>query len=331
MRQKSLAEWARSLPWPPVAPLMGYPGIQINRTTVKQNLFNWGIQFWTLYELAEKLRPDMSFVLMDLSVEASALGAAVRYPLHEIPTVEEPLVRKPEDLLQFQALDILKDGRVHVFLETIRLLKKSVDIPVCGYVIGPFSLTGLLMGASEAAMATITEPEFLAEVLAFSTRTIRHYARAQVEAGADVVAILEPTAALLSADSFEKFSATYVKEIVTDTEVPCILHICGDATRLVPAMARTGAQGLSLDYQVDLAAAADVVPQDVVLIGNLDPAGVVSRGSPEEVAAATEKLLSEMEGRPNFVLSSGCDLPPETPLENIRTMIETARRFRAHG
>ena len=327
MRTGTLYDWVSSLPWPPVAPLMGYPGIQINRTTVKQNLFNWGIQFWTVYELAEKLQPDMSFVLMDLSVEASALGAAVRYPLHEIPTVEEPLVRQREDLLQFQALDILKDGRVHVFLETIRLLKKSVDIPVCGYVIGPFSLTGLLMGASEAAMATITDPDFLGEVLAFSTRTILHYARAQVEAGADVVAILEPTAALLSAASFDTFSAPYVAEIVRATAVPCILHICGDASRLVPAMAGTGAQGLSLDYQVDLAAAAEQVPDDVVLIGNLDPAGVLSRGTPDEVAAATEKLLREMEGRKNFLLSSGCDLPPETPLENIRTMIETARAF----
>ncbi len=331
MHKRTLYNWASSLPWPPVAPLMGYPGIQINRTTVKQNLFNWGIQFWTLYELAEKLQPDMSFVLMDLSVEASALGAAVRYPLHEIPTVEEPLVRHPEDLLQFQALDILKDGRVHVFLETIRLLKRSVDIPVCGYVIGPFSLTGLLMGATEAAMATLTEPDFLKDVLTFSTRTIQHYAKAQVEAGADVIAVLEPTAALLSPAAFDTFSAPYVTEIVTGVDVPCILHICGDASRLVPAMARTGAQGLSLDYQVDLLAAAEQVPEDVVLIGNLDPAGVVSRGSQDEVAAATEELIRRMAGRQNFVLSSGCDLPPETPLENIRTMVEVARTFQNRG
>ncbi len=323
----TLIEWAQRLPWPPVAPLMGYPGIQLNRTTVKQNLFNWGVQFWTLYELVEKLRPDMIFTLMDLSVEASALGAAVRYPLHEIPTVEQPLVRTPDDLLQFQALDVLKDGRVHVFLETVRLLKKSVDIPVGGYAVGPFTLTGLLTGAEQAAMSTLTDPDFLRAVLDFSGRIIGHYARALAEAGADVIAILEPTAALLSASSFETFSAPYVSQIVENVPVPCILHVCGDARRLVPAMARTGVQGLSLDYHVDLAAAAQQVPPEVVLIGNLDPARVISRGTPEQVRNATVELLNQMVGRSNFVLSTGCDLPPDTPIENIRALIQAARSF----
>jgi uroporphyrinogen decarboxylase len=308
-----------------VIPLMGFPGTQLNGSTLKQNTFNWGTQFSTIFALQRRFRPDGIFFFMDLSVEASALGLPVRFPLDESPSVENHPLRSAADLVRFYGSDILSDGRVAVFVETMRLMARYLDVLKGGYVIGPFSLAGLLMGASEAAMATVVNPELLHAVLRFTSGVISRYARALERAGADMIAILEPSASFLSPRHFREFAGVYLQEIIgTLSSVP-ILHICGQTTSLLQAMVETGAQGLSLDSMVDLPAAATHVSEDVVLIGNLDTVQVMIQASPNGVYRATRDLLQAMAPFSNFVLSTACDLPLETPLENIHAMMDAAR------
>ncbi len=189
-----LIDIVRSYDRPMVAPLMGFPGTQLNGTTLKQNTFNWGTQFSTVFALQQRFHPDAMFFFVDLSVEASALGLPVRFPLDQSPSVEEHLVKTAKDLEPFALVDILADGRVMVYVETMRLMARYIDGLNGAYVIGPFSLAGLLMGATEAAMATMTEPGLLHQVLRFCSGVISRYARALERAGADMVVILEPSA-----------------------------------------------------------------------------------------------------------------------------------------
>ena len=107
-----------------VIPLMGFPGTQLNGSTLKQNTFNWGTQFSTVFALQRRFRPDGIFFFMDLSVEASALGLPVRFPLDESPSVEFHPVKKLDDLERFANSDILTDGRVAVYIETMRLMAR---------------------------------------------------------------------------------------------------------------------------------------------------------------------------------------------------------------
>jgi uroporphyrinogen decarboxylase len=293
---------------------------------MKAHLFNAGLQTRALTALAERFAPDALFIFMDLSVEADALGAPVRYPLHETPTVERPVLRRPSDLEGLTAEHFLDHCRIQVFLRTLRGLKRSLDLPVGGYVVGPFTLAGLLMGAAEAAEATLVHPDFLHRVLRFTTSVIDSYLQAQVEEGADLIAILEPSAAFLSPGAFGEFSAAYVAGLVQRCKVPCVLHVCGDASALIPQMAATGVEGLSLDAPVNLPEAARQVDSRVVLIGNIAPASVMARGSVSDVERAVQTLLEAMSGVPNFILSTGCDLPPETPLENIEAFMRIARQ-----
>lgn len=321
----SLAQIVAAHDGPPVIPLMGFPGIQINKTSLKQNEFNWGIQFWTLFELARRFQPDGLFVFMDLSVEANALGLPVRFPLDESPTVEFPVVRSARDLHQFYMIDILTDGRARVYIETMRLMARHLDLLRGGYVIGPYTLTGLMMGATEAALATMDDPDLLHEALTVATYVITRYARALVEAGADAIAILEPSGVMLSPRQFHEFSGQYVRQIIEQVDALPILHVCGNTSHLVDEMVATGAQGLSLDAPVSLPAIAARVPSDVVLIGNVNPTAVMVDEPPERVYAATRELVEAMRPYPNFVLSTGCDLPPETPLANIQAFMEAGR------
>ena len=107
------------------------------------------------------------------------------------------------------------------------------------------------------------------------------------------------------------------------------LHVCGDTTRLVPAMSRVEVQGLSLDFMVDFHQAASKLPSDMVLIGNVDPVSVMLNESPDGVRKAVRKLLEDMAPYENFILSTGCDLPQATPLENIRAFLEEGRAYTA--
>jgi len=308
-----------------VIPLMGFPGVQLNGSTLKQNTFNWGTQFSTVFALERRFRPDAVFFFMDLSVEASALGLPVRFPLDDSPTVERHMIERVEDLAQVTSSDVLTDGRVAVYVETMRLMARYLDSIKGAYVTGPFTLAGLLMGASEAAMATVTDPELLTAVLHFASGVIARYARALERAGADIVCILEPTASFLSPQKFAQFAQPYITEIIQTLGTIPVLHICGQTTHLIDDMVETGAHGLSLGPLVDFPQAAQRVPEDVVLVGNLDPVRVIRDMTPNGVYRTTHDLVDSMERHANFVVASGCDLPMDTPLENIHAMIDAVR------
>lgn len=309
----------------PVVPLMGFPGIQITQSTLKQNEFNWGTQFWTLSELWRHFQPDGLFTFMDLSVEANALGLPVRFPLGESPTVEAPVVSTQRDLHRFYKMDVLADGRVRVFIETMKLMKRHLKTWCGGYVVGPYTLAALMMGATETAIATIDNPALLHETLTFTTYVIARYANALANAGADMVAILEPSAVMLSPKQYREFSGRYTHQIILQMRALPILHICGDTRHLIKPMLDTGAQALSLDSLVALDEVAAQVPDDMVLIGNINPTAVMVDESPQGVYEQTADLVRRMKSYPNFILSTGCDLPPETPLENIKAFMDAGR------
>ena len=389
-----------------VVPLLGYPGARLTGSSLKQNAFNPVLQCESVCRLVDRFSPDAAFFMMDLSVEAGALGLPVRYPLYESPTVEEHPVRSLADLEAFRALDPLDDALVQARIRAMELMKERLDVPRGGYVIGPFTLAGLLMGASELAMATITDPDLVHGVVGFCTDVCVRYARALAAAGADMTAILEPTATFLSPQAFDTFCGAYIKGLIAgvvgnpgttgavaaggvaggtdatggragagarattdaadkanvagvrngsdvagvertpgaagaasranapdiagprraDAMTPMMmLHICGDTSHLVRKMCATGAQGLSLDSPVDFARAAREADPEVVLIGNVDPVGVMVQEAPDGVRRAVRALLDMMEPYENFILSTGCDLPYETPFENIDAFMKEGR------
>ncbi len=235
------------------------------------------------------------------------------------------MIRSVADLGQVTSSDVLTDGRVAVYIETMRLMSRYLDSIKGAYITGPFTLAGLLLGASEAAMATVTDPELMTAVLRFASGVIARYARALERAGADLICILEPTASFLSPKLFRQFALPYNREIIETLRAVPILHICGNTTHLLDGMVETGAHGLSLGPLVDFPAAAQRVPEDVVLIGNLDPVSVLRDMTPNGVYRTTVDLVDSMAAHPNFIVASGCDLPMDTPLENIHAMVDAVR------
>jgi uroporphyrinogen decarboxylase len=283
----------------------------------------------------DAFHPDLVFPLMDLSVEANALGRYTVFPREESATVPKDRFQL-EDLDRLAEINITFDSRLMGFVETLRMMSVSLPAGMLkgAYVVGPFTLAGLMMGADDTVISTMLDPAGLHRLCHFTTERIQEYIQLLLAAGADVICILEPTAVMLSPAQFSEFSAIYIRHIITSfkySRASFVYHTCGNTMHLVEKMAAAGVQGVSLDSRdagVDLPAAAARIPEDVVVIGNISPATTMRFGTPEVVRAEVDDLLRQMAQYPNFVLSTGCDLPQETPIANINAFMEAGRSWR---
>jgi uroporphyrinogen decarboxylase len=319
-----------------VAPLVGFPGCKLIDTTLKVAQQNHGVHFECINALSKLLKPDIAFILMDLSVEANALGLPVRFPIDQSSSIEHHPVDSIDDLNHFDHIDILQDARIQSYIKTIEMMHMGLDKDTlkCAYVIGPVTLAGLLETAERLAIDSILEPDRLDILCSFATKIIEKYAHAIINAGADMICILEPTATILGPKEFRKFSGYYVNHIIESykyANIETIYHTCGNAMHLIQEMVSAGVAALSLDSPqngIDIVKAAQLVPDNIIIIGNVSPTHVLKDGSVEMVKQVTTKLLEKMRPYPNFILSTGCDLPLETPIENLEVFMQTGRNFK---
>ncbi|MEM3551218.1 MAG: uroporphyrinogen decarboxylase family protein [Candidatus Bathyarchaeia archaeon] len=156
-------------------------------------------------------------------------------------------------------------------------------------------------------------------------QVITSYAQALINAGADIILIAEPTGSTMSSSQYEEFSGTYTKKIIRSLSRPVVLHVCGKTEHLIEKMCETGAAGISVD-EVNLPSIINRVPQDTVIFGNISPVKTICKCSPEKIQEETVTLLNVMHHKKEYVVAPGCDLVPETPLENIRSFVEAVKR-----
>ena len=126
------------------------------------------------------------------------------------------------------------------------------------------------------------------------------------------------------------FSSVYIRQIVEavqDDEFLFVLHNCGTNGHCAEAMVATGAQGLHFGNKADMLKVLEACPSDILVMGNLDPVGIFLQSTPEEVYAKTTELLNQTSRFPNYVLSSGCDVPPHVPQDNIEAFYNALNNY----
>ena len=308
-------------------PIATYPGLALTHLKVRDIVTNPQAQFDTQAALRERYRTSIVMSAMDLSVEAEAFGCPIEIADDEIPTVSGSLVTHRDEAERL-AVPTVGAGRTAVYLETVRRLRKlPSEVLVLGGCIGPFSLAARLTGVTEAMELTLTEPELMECLLEKSTEFLTAYIQAFRTAGAQGVIMAEPAAGLLSPRGLALFSSAYIARIanaVSEHNFSIILHNCGAKNVHLPAILQTGLKAFHFGAPMDLTTALNQVPGDVVVCGNLDPAGVFCQLPPTEIAARTAGLLSATAHFTNFVLSSGCDVPPNAPLAALDAFFQAA-------
>ena len=313
-------------------PILSFPSVSLLGVTVREVISDSTLQAHGMRGVAENTPAAASVSFMDLSVEAECFGCAVTVTDDEVPTIEEPILHDEDEAAALNVPEV-GSGRTGIYLDAIKKAKALItDRPVLAGMIGPYSLAARLFDVSEIMMTCYDDPDTVHAVLEKCTQFLIAYAKAYREAGADGIVMAEPVAGLLSPMLEEEFSAPYVKQIVDavqDDNFIVIYHNCGDnVPKMLESILSTGAAayhfGNAVDMEKDI---LEKVPADIVVMGNIDPAGVLRMGTPESVSEVTTELLQKCSTYPNFVLSSGCDIPPKTPWENINAFFVAAEDF----
>ena len=301
-------------------PIAVYPGLALTKARVWDAVSDARRQVEATTALHERYGTPVVLSAMDLSAEAEAFGCALHHSEDEVPSVTGRLVTTLEEARRL-AVPKPGDRRTSVPLEAVRRLRQLPDKPqVLGGCIGPFSLAARLVGVSEAMELTVTGPDLMQAVLERSATFLTDYLHAFRDAGADGVIMAEPAAGLLSPRAMAAFSTAYIKTMasaVSDGHFALIVHNCAAKLVHLPAILQSGVESFHFGAPMDIVAALEKVPADVVLCGNLDPAGIFCQSGPDEVKARATGLLAATAGHRNFVLSSGCDVPASAPLANL--------------
>lgn len=311
-------------------PILSFPGARIIGATVEELVKDGHLQAKCMESIAKKYDMGMALSLMDLSVEAEAFGSPVHYSEDEVPTVLDAIVHD-EDEAENLKIPKVGEGRTG---ECVKGIKEACELitdrPVFAGIIGPYSLTGRLLDMTEIMILCYEEPEMVESVLEKATEFLIEYAKAFKEAGANGVCMAEPAAGLLSPNLIDEFSTPYVQKIreaVEDENFVVMYHNCGNITPLMQNISDIDAVAYSVGNAIDIEEALKVIPADKMIIGNIDPAGTIRNGNPETVYKETTDLLERCGKYPNFVIASGCDIPPVSPMENIEAFFDAVRDF----
>ena len=305
----------------PSIPVLSFPCVQLLGISVKDLISDSSLQAKGMKAVADRVPSGAAVSLMDLSVEAECFGSTIRVSDDEVPTVIGSVVNDPDEA---DALVVPSVGaaRTGLYIEAIEMAVKLIeDRPVFAGVIGPFSLAGRLMDVSEAMIYCYDEPEMVHTVMEKVTEFVINYCRAYKEVGANGVMIAEPLAGLMSPTLAREFAHPYVKQVidaVQDDNFAVIYHNCGDNVALMAKdIYQLGAAGYHFGDAIRLADMLPDAPKDVLVMGNVSPSKEFRNGTPESIEAATRKVMEECSEYLNFLISSGCDIPPMSPWENI--------------
>lgn len=311
-------------------PVLTFPAIQLLNTSVEKLISDSNLQSEALKLINQRCHPLAIMGFMDLSVEAEAFGANIRFSEDEVPIVVGSIVKSEEDVIN---LKVPKVGakRTRIYLDAMKKAKQEIkDCPVFAGCIGPFSLAGRLLGVSEAMISCYDEPEMVHLVLKKATEFLINYLQAYKDLGIDGVFMAEPLAGILSPNLCDEFSSRYVKEIVSALDDDSFLvayHNCGNNTlKMVDTILSTGCRLYHFGNAISIEQMLKLMPKDVMVMGNIDPVSLKD-ASKEDVIAATNALLEAVGDVDNFVISSGCDIPPFAKWENIDAFMKTAQEY----
>ena len=273
---------------------------------------------------------DMLFGYSDQLVIPEALGCQLKLATTGLQAAPVPL-ETAEDIDRLPTPDPRKDGRIPAMLNAIQLLSKYSNgkIPVIPSFEGPLTTAVRTFDANFLMRKIIKDRPFVLKLLDKITDILIQVGRTMREEGADLLFLPD------AVTSSDMVSPTIAKEIefprlsrlIESVGLPCILHICGDSTEILDAMARTGASIISLDQCMDLCKARDLVGTDVTIGGNIDPINVMGFGTPDDVRAEVNRLLLE-NGNRRYAVMTGCGIPPDTPRDNLLAAVQAVREFR---
>ncbi len=279
---------------------------------------------------AEKFEYDIVSILSDPAREACDCGAHIEFYEDQPAAIIETdaLLAEKGKLAQLQFPDPLGGGRMHDAIKSLELFKQRVgeEKALMGWVEGPCAEGADLRGINTLMMDFFDDPDFVKSLFEFVLELALRYAQAQVNAGADIIGIGDAAASLVGPQFYEEFVWPYEKRLVDGIKAMGAyprLHICGNTNAIVDGMGRLECSIVDIDYMTTIETAREAMGPGQALLGNIDPVRELRNATPEAVTASLAECHRQAGSR--YVVSAGCEVPRDTPLENVWAMTEYAK------
>lgn len=312
---------------PPALPITMMWAADLVGATYREYATQAAVQAAGQLAAANQFGFDHVSVISDPCCEAADLGAEIFYPPDAPPAVieEKALLADPAQLSQLRTPDPHQPGsRMANRLAAVRLLREQTGGTrlVEGWVEGPCAESADLRGINSLMLDFYDRPDFVHELAAFTVDLTLQFARAQIDAGADIIGIGDAAASLIGRELYDEFVYPHEQRLVDGIHAAggrVRLHICGRTQQLTDALAKLGCEIVDLDSMVDLRAARAAMGEHQVLLGNIHPVNLVKNGTPEQVRQALADCRAA--AGPAWVAGAGCELPRQSPPENVRCFL----------
>lgn len=274
---------------------------------------------------------DAVFSVMDVNVETEAVGSTLTYRRGRYPVIERYAVSLESDFDTLASPDPETSGRMPEMLKALSILRDELqdETLVVGCVMGPFTLASQMLGLESALYLAIDDPVRLERLMDFATDVLIAFGQAQLRSGAHLPVVFDPAAspAVVPPSFFREFELPRLRRVFDELSaagsVANWLHIAGPVEPILAYYPQARVDLANFDYYVGPAEACDKLPS-TCLDGNVRSLAFVE-ASPQEIEAQSLTLVRFFRERGGFVLSSGCEIPPEAASENIAAMVAAAR------
>jgi len=316
----------------PCVPIVGNTAARVIGVKISDFIGNGALLAQAHVAAYRRFGYDNIRIFTDLYTLAEAMGAQVHHPEDETAYLAAPAFETAEGIERIAPLDTAKDGQLPQYLEAMKIAIDEVggEVPVTGALTGPFTNASFLVGTETLLKWTLRDPDAAHRLLRRSLDADLVYAKAILETGC-TPSLTEPmgSGTVVSRKTFETFVLPYLKELIDYIHGhgrKVTLHICGKTDKVWSLMADAGADCLSIDNDMSLAAAKAAVGDRVRLMGNIRPSEVLLEGTTGDVRAAAFECMRQAADSPKgLIVASGCSLATETPFENIDAMVNAVR------
>lgn len=289
----------------------------------------------TEVELFNRFYHDSVSVSTTLRGMAEAMGSKIAYTDNGLSQLEEALVKIPEDIKKLEIIHPYKDGLLHVLMDSLQIIRDEIgDVADIGAsMTAPFSVAASVLGAETLLKWTRKEPEALKKLLEIITLNNREYIRALANLGFSTgFCCPVSSTTLISHKQFLEFSLPYLRKNINDVNELCgskpTLHICGKSKELWLDCVEAGIGNFSIDNIEDLGEAKSLIGDKSVITGNVPPVEVMYLGSKEDVFKSVKACIDKAKDSPcGYILSTGCQIPMNTKIENIDAFMEAGRLY----
>lgn len=285
-----------------------------------------------------KMGMDAAILFADILLPLEPMGAPFEFAKGEGPVIHSP-ARDRAAIEKLRVCDP-EEGLGYV-LETIRLLRKELKVPLIGFAGAPFTVASYLVEGGKSSDYRHTknmmwsEPETFSILMEKISETMRRYLRAQVEAGAQAIQLFDSWVGALTIDDYREHVLPHVSKILRDVEtmgVP-VIHFGTNTHVLLESLRDAGGTVIGVDHRTPLMDAWQRVGFDKGVQGNLDPLLLCA---PVEIAKKRATAILEAVGnRPGHIFNLGHGIIPEVPPDNVKAMIdhvhEVSTVIRARG